>query len=65
MKSRFISMMCVIVTIFLHLLSWQTVIVECPKVYTTNPFTLLRVENGEGWENSESSGYNLLQPLRS
>ena len=60
MKSRFISMLCVTVTIFASsAVLAETVIVECPKVYTTNPFTLLRVENGEGWEKSESSGYNL------
>ena len=60
MKSRFISMLCVTATIFASsAVLAETVIVECPKVYTTNPFTLQRVENGEGWEKSESSAYNL------
>jgi len=60
MKSRFISMLCVTATIFASsAVLAETVIVECPKVFTTNPFTLLRVENDEGWEKSESSAYKL------
>jgi hypothetical protein len=37
----------------------ETTIVECPKVYAKNPFNLLRVENGEGWETTEASGYQM------
>ncbi len=35
----------------------EPVVIECPKVYTTNPFQILRIENGEGWQRSDSSGY--------
>ncbi|MDH4232287.1 MAG: hypothetical protein OEW04_09705 [Nitrospirota bacterium] len=35
----------------------ETIVVECPKVYAKNPFTLLRIENGVDWQASESSGY--------
>lgn len=53
-------MLCVTATIFASsAVLAETVIVECPNVYTTNPFTLQRVENGEGWEKSESSSYKL------
>ena len=45
MKSRFISMMCVTATIFASsAVLAETVIVECPTVFTENPFTLLRVK---------------------
>jgi len=62
MKSRLLSVLCVIAlaTIFASSAALaETVIVECPKVYTINPFTLLRVENGDGWEKSEASAYIL------
>lgn len=35
----------------------ETTIVECPKVYAKNPFNLMRIENGEGWDSAEASGY--------
>jgi len=60
MKSRLISMLCVTATIFASsAVLAETVIVECPTVFTENPFPLLRVENGEGWEKTKASGYRL------
>jgi len=35
----------------------ETTIVECPKVYAKNPFNLVRIDNGEGWESTEASDY--------
>ncbi len=37
----------------------ETTIISCPKVFTTNPFQLVRIENGDGWERSEASGYKM------
>jgi hypothetical protein len=37
----------------------ETTIISCPKVLTTNPFQLVRIENGDGWEKSEASGYKM------
>lgn len=62
MKSRLISMLCVTawaMTFASSVVLAETVIVECPSVYTVNPFTLVRIDNGEGWENTESSNYKL------
>ncbi|HOE17611.1 MAG TPA: hypothetical protein PLX02_09080 [Syntrophorhabdaceae bacterium] len=37
----------------------ETTIITCPKVFTSNPFQLVRIENGDGWEKSEASGYKM------
>ena len=37
----------------------ETTIIACPKVITTSPFQLLRIENGDGWQKSEASGYSM------
>jgi len=41
------------------LLSAETTIITCPKVFTSNPFQLVRIENGDGWQKSEASGYKM------
>ncbi|MBN2653948.1 MAG: hypothetical protein JXR79_02390 [Nitrospirae bacterium] len=35
----------------------EPVFIECPKVYTTNPFQILRIENGDDWQRSDATGY--------
>jgi hypothetical protein len=37
----------------------ETTIISCPKVLTDNPFQLVRIENGDGWQKSEASGYKM------
>lgn len=41
------------------LLNAETTIITCPKVLTSNPFQLVRIENGDGWQKSEASGYKM------
>lgn len=37
----------------------EATIIECPKVIATNPFKLIRVENGQDWQTTEASGYGM------
>ncbi len=34
----------------------ETTILECPRVFTNNPYAISRTENSGGWQLSESSG---------
>lgn len=37
----------------------ETTIISCPKVFTDNPFHGVQIQNGDGWQKSEASGYKM------
>jgi len=37
----------------------ETTIISCPKVLTDNPFQRVQIQNGDGWQRSEASGYKM------